>query len=94
LNNVGTFYIQETGQSIVLKEISKQDFSPYSVSKFVAFLDLDKIQWPIKIRNLRKGDKFIPLGLNGFKKVKNILIDNKVPIEDRKKPLYLKTTMM
>jgi tRNA(Ile)-lysidine synthase len=87
LNNVGTFYIQETGQSIVLKEISKQDFSPYSVSKFVAFLDLDKIQWPIKIRNLRKGDKFIPLGLNGFKKVKNILIDNKVPIEDRKKTI-------
>ncbi len=87
LNNVGKFYIHETGQSIVLKEISKQDFSPYSVSKFVAFLDLDKIQWPLKIRNLRKGDKFIPLGLNGFKKVKNILIDNKVPIEDRKKTI-------
>ncbi|MEA3357935.1 MAG: tRNA lysidine(34) synthetase TilS [Thermodesulfobacteriota bacterium] len=89
LKNIGKFYIHETDQTIILKEISKKDFSPYAASPFLAFLDLDTLQWPLKIRNFREGDKFIPLGLNGFKKVKNIFIDNKIPIEDRKKTIIL-----
>ena len=89
LNNSDRFYINETDQTIILKEISKKDFSPHYASLFVAFLDLDIIKWPLKIRNVREGDKFIPLGLNGFKKVKNIFIDNKIPIEDRKKTIIL-----
>ena len=31
----------------------------------------------------------MPLGLNGFKKVKDIFIDNKIPSEQRKKILIL-----
>lgn len=87
LQNTGKFYLKETGRNVVLEEIPKEEFTPYSVSEFVAFLELDKIKWPIRIRSLKKGDKFIPLGLKGFKKVKNILIDNKIPIEDRKKTI-------
>lgn len=81
----GKFYIPEIKKTIALDEICRKDFSLESVSKFEAFLDLNNIHWPIRVRNFRPGDKFIPFGLSGFKKVKDIFIDNKVPSEERKK---------
>ena len=57
---------------------------PYSVPQEV-FLDLDKLKWPLKARNFRVGDRFIPLGMNDFKKVKDVFIDKKIPSEERKK---------
>ena len=41
-------------------------------------IDFDKIQLPLKVRNRRNGDKFKPLGLNGFKKIKDFFIDEKI----------------
>jgi tRNA(Ile)-lysidine synthase len=42
------------------------------------------------IRNRRKGDRFRPLGLGGEKKLKDLLIDRKIPVEERDRiPLLL-----
>ena len=46
-------------------------------------LDLDKIVFPIKCRYRMPGDKFIPLGMNNFKKLKNFFIDEKVSLLER-----------
>ena len=81
----GRFQIPESDQAISLEEISKKDFLQSSHSPGEAFLDLDRIQWPLRLRNFRAGDRFIPLGLNGFKKVKDIFIDEKIPSEQRRK---------
>ena len=83
INNMGRFQIQEINKTISFTEISKNDFMLSSPSPQEAFLDLDKLKWPLRARNFRTGDKFIPLGVNGFKKVKNIFIDNKIPSEER-----------
>jgi tRNA(Ile)-lysidine synthase len=48
-------------------------------SKQTAFLDADTIQYPLQIRNTRPGDRFIPLGMKGRKKIKDFFIDRKVP---------------
>ncbi|MFB0521163.1 MAG: tRNA lysidine(34) synthetase TilS, partial [Desulfatiglandales bacterium] len=56
-----------------------------------AFLDLDMLQWPLSVRNFRPGDRFMPLGLDSFKKVKDVFIDNKVPSEQRKKTAILQS---
>ena len=85
MNDKGVFQIPEINQTISLEEISKKDFSMSSPSPCEAFLDLDRLQWPLRLRNFRAGDRLIPLGLNGFKKVKDIFIDNKIPSEQRKK---------
>jgi len=85
IKNMGRFQIQEINQAISLKEISKGNFLQSSPSPREAFLDLDRLEWPLRVRNFRAGDKFIPLGLNGFKKVKDVFIDNKIPSEERKK---------
>lgn len=41
-------------------------------------LDLDRVQQPIVVRNIRPGDRFRPLGLRGTKKVGDYLTDRKV----------------
>ena len=48
-------------------------------NKNVAQLDLNKIKFPLKIRNWKKGDSFKPLGMKKNKKVSDFLIDKKVP---------------
>jgi len=85
----GRFRIPEINQTISLEEISKKDFLLSSPSPYEAFLDLDRLKWPLRVRNFRAGDKFTPLGLNGSKKVKDLFIDTKIPSEQRKKTTIL-----
>jgi tRNA(Ile)-lysidine synthase len=43
-----------------------------------AFFDASKLKFPLTFRPWQNGDKFIPLGMKGFKKVSDFLIDKKV----------------
>ena len=61
-------------------------------------LDADKIQTPLQVRQIKPGDNFTPLGLNGRKKIGDFLTDKKVPrhlrdeipvILDREKIIWL-----
>ncbi|GAB6928036.1 tRNA lysidine(34) synthetase TilS [Paenibacillus sp. JCM 10914] len=45
----------------------------------VAFFDADELRFPLTVRNRQPGDKMKIMGLNGSKKVKDILIDEKIP---------------
>lgn len=47
------------------------------------YFDYDKISGKIKIRNRRNGDRITPFGFRFAKKVKDILIDNKVEASQR-----------
>jgi len=47
------------------------------------YFDFDKINDNISIRNRNDGDKLIPLGMSGSKKLKDIFIDMKIPKEER-----------
>ena len=85
IRNIGMLTIKEINKTVSLTKISKNDFMLSTDSPEEAYLDLDKLKWPLKIRNFRAGDKFIPFGMNEFKKVKDIFIDNKIPSEERKK---------
>ncbi|MEW5995627.1 MAG: tRNA lysidine(34) synthetase TilS, partial [Candidatus Zixiibacteriota bacterium] len=40
-------------------------------------LDWDKVEPPLIVRNIRRGDRFAPLGLKGSKKVGDYLTDRK-----------------
>ncbi len=46
-------------------------------------LDLDKLSGPLKLRSRQPGDRFIPLGMKNFKKLKDFFIDEKVAKYDR-----------
>lgn len=46
-----------------------------------AYLDADLVSWPMKVRQWRQGDVFLPYGMNGKKKkVSDLMIDLKIPV--------------
>ena len=45
----------------------------------------DSLQFPLKLRNRRDGDRFQPFGMRGRKKVKDFLIDSKVSRHERER---------
>ncbi|EXJ23436.1 tRNA(Ile)-lysidine synthetase [Alkalibacterium sp. AK22] len=47
------------------------------------YLDLKPDQLPLKVRHRQQGDRLKVKGMNGTKKVKDIFIDQKVPLADR-----------
>jgi tRNA(Ile)-lysidine synthase len=40
---------------------------------------------PLKVRYFRNGDRMIPVGMNGHKKLKNLFIDRKIPQQQRRR---------
>lgn len=48
-----------------------------------AFVDADQLIYPLVIRTRQEGDKFIPIGMKGFKKLSDFLIDAKVPLVEK-----------
>jgi tRNA(Ile)-lysidine synthase len=50
---------------------------------YYALFPADKIKLPIEIRTRKMGDRMNLKGMSGTKKLKDIFIDSKVPIQDR-----------
>ncbi|MFP7300248.1 tRNA lysidine(34) synthetase TilS [Neobacillus niacini] len=53
------------------------------IKGYYALFPADKIELPIEIRTRKNGDRMSPKGMTGTKKLKDIFIDSKVPIQDR-----------
>lgn len=54
-----------------------------------AFLELDKIQWPLTLRTWQQGDVFVPFGMKGKKLISDFLIDLKIEPHHKKTQLLL-----
>jgi tRNA(Ile)-lysidine synthase len=48
-----------------------------------AYFDFSDLALPIVARNWREGDRFVPFGLKGSKKIHDVFIDEKVPVSER-----------
>ena len=66
---------QEKGATVRIRRMAE--------SSLGAVFDMEKLSFPLCIRALRAGDRIRPFGLDADKKVKEILIDRKVPREER-----------
>ena len=51
----------------------------------IAFIDADKLEYPLLVRRWREGDSFVPFGMDGHKKVSDLLIDSKVPVAEKQR---------
>jgi len=87
----GIYDISEIGAQVrftLLPESAAPEPAEYGQDR--AFFDMDRIQFPLVMRNFRPGDRFIPLGMAGSQKVKAFFIDHKVPREARRRcPMVL-----
>lgn len=56
-----------------------------------AILNFDKLKFPLVMRSWKPGDKFIPLGMKGSKKISDFLTDQKLSVPEKNKILVLET---
>ena len=66
-----------------MEEIEGDSWLGFSDRTWAGFLDADKVRFPLILRNPRPGDRFVPLGMAGHRKLKDFFIDLKVPSEER-----------
>jgi len=64
-------------------------FNILNQSRNAMCLDYSKLEFPLLIRPWRKGDSFMPLGMNGSKKLSDYFIDNKYSLIQKKKARVL-----
>lgn len=48
-----------------------------------ALIDANSVIGPLRVRNIYPGDKMIPFGMHGTKKLQDIFVDKKIPKPDR-----------
>ncbi len=74
-----TIPVPETGQRLHLMHLeAKEVHAIASAGPAIAFLDMDRLDFPLELRSLRPGDRFVPLGLSGSQKVRRFFIHHKV----------------
>jgi tRNA(Ile)-lysidine synthase len=57
--------------------------------KNVGEFDLSKLNFPLFLRNCQDGDRFVPLGMTGQKKLSDFFIDIKLPVVEKRRRLVL-----
>lgn len=72
--------------SLSFSKITKPE--KISSNPSIAFLNAEKIEFPIKVRKWKEGDYFIPLGMKGKKKLSDFFIDQKIPL-NQKQEIYV-----
>ncbi|WP_300386430.1 tRNA lysidine(34) synthetase TilS [Clostridium sp.] len=81
VNRLSTMY----GNYIInLEVINCKNNIEFSNNLLIKYFDYDTIEEKLEIREKVNGDRITPLGMKGSKKLKDVLIDLKVPIEERK----------
>lgn len=68
--------------SLTIEKITGENFKIIK-SPDVACLDKDELEFPLLIRKWQQGDYFQPLGMSGFKKISDFLIDEKIPVHHK-----------
>ena len=95
LSSFGSTAIQEGDTAVEAGNLSFSiryvDAAIYKLNTkpHVAALDADQLKFPLRLRPWQEGDWFVPLGMNGKKKISDFLIDKKVPANLKPQTLVL-----
>jgi len=87
----GTYCYSALGKDIMklrLKEVVADALVIDKHPRF-AFLDAVKVHFPLTLRPVKKGDRFVPFGMKGSKLVSDFMNDLKLPMIDRKQQLVV-----
>lgn len=79
----GVNILQDINLRIKLSLIDKKVNINVKGENLIKYFDYDKIKKNISLRYRKEGDKFIPLGMKGSKKLKDFFIDLKIPKDKR-----------
>lgn len=54
-----------------------------------AHVDASQVRFPLTVRRVQEGDRFVPFGMNGHRLVSDLLTDQKVNVLDKRKSLVV-----
>ena len=72
-------------------ELRSRDGLEIPTSQSMACLDHDKLKFPLTLRTWSKGDSMQPLGMDGRKKLSDIFIDQKIPLNEKENIFVLES---
>lgn len=75
--------LEDFKASLSIRLIKDKNNINFNSNPLVKYFDYDKIKEGIIIRNRKDGDKFIPYGMKGNKKLKDLFMDLKIPKFER-----------
>ena len=81
----GAYELKAIESTIEISEFVSPTIEHFGHSPWIALLDRGKIDFPLTVRPYRPGDRFAPLGMKGTKKVHDLFVDKKIPLELRKR---------
>jgi tRNA(Ile)-lysidine synthase len=84
----GDAWLEHPGICLQLRECPAEGYQ-IPRSRKTAALDYNLLQFPLKVRPWKEGDWFVPLGMNGKKKVSDFLISEKVPANLKSRVMVL-----
>lgn len=79
------YYLDYDNYKAEFNIITDKNNIEFSNNVLIKYFDYDNIEEELIIRKRKNGDKITPLGMKGSKKLKDIFIDLKIPIELRNK---------
>lgn len=65
------------GIHITVQQLARTETFAIPREKNIACLDADKLTFPLTIRRWKQGDKFVPFGMKGMKKLSDYMTDRK-----------------
>ncbi len=85
----GDYAVPQAGLRVSLELRERDGTAPLNRGPWTALMDADALRFPLTLRSLRPGDRLVPLGMRGHRKVKDVFIDAKVPLAERSRALLL-----
>lgn len=92
LNVPGNTYVPELNIKVDIEIVDSADLAaaPLSKGKYVQYFNQKILGGELWVRNRLPGDRFRPKGMRGTKKLKDFMIDEKIPLRERREiPLIL-----
>ncbi|MDP4088376.1 MAG: tRNA lysidine(34) synthetase TilS [Bacillota bacterium] len=78
-------FIDAMGLSVSMRLIDREEVTDFGEEGSKRYFDYDTVKNSISLRYRREGDRIVPCGMRGSKKLKDVFMDLKLPKEERDK---------
>lgn len=83
LENTGSIYLKEAFVTLFAELVEQDEIKNIGDDKKTAFLNAEKLNFPLSVRARENGDYFYPLGFGKKKKLQDYFVDEKIPRDER-----------
>lgn len=82
-------YVLDDNRRFRVEKFDKSDDFVLDKRADVCFLDASKVRFPLTVRTLEPGDRFVPLGMHGSKLLSDFLTDRKLTLFEKQRQLVV-----